>query len=133
MVVVIADVRKLLDGLSSKQVGDDTLSENLSDALVLVTRFARTTADASEKDVATKRIAVWLSYLSYSEGMSFQRGSTPTFMTKKSDAYRNSAELYLNMVSEEPIDLEDIMRRDKDMMKAQAVDIIGHTPSSGVQ
>lgn len=110
----VQDVRNLLDQLAAKQVTSTTVEANLEDALTIVNRFAITGADQEEKDYAQKRIAVWLSYISYSEGMSFQQGATPLFNQAKADAYRDIAELALNLVSEEAVDLEDIRRTDKE-------------------
>jgi len=108
----VDDVRNLLDQLAANQVTSTTVEANIADALVLVERFADVDADQEEKDYAQKRIAVWLSYISYSEGMSFQQGATPTFNENKAKAYRDIAELALNLVSSEAVDLEDIKRTD---------------------
>jgi hypothetical protein len=110
----VDEVRNLLDQLAVKQISSSTINANLEDALVIVNRFASATADQDEKDYAQKRLGVWLSYISYSEGMSFQQGSTPAFNQQKADAYREIAELALNLVSEEAVDLDDIRRTDKE-------------------
>lgn len=106
----VSDIRNLLDQLASKQVTSNTINSNITDALVILNKYTSADADADEKDYAHKRLAVWLSYISYSEGMSFQQGATPTFNQQKADAYRDIAELALNMVSDEAVDLEDIRR-----------------------
>lgn len=110
----VTEIRNLLDQLAAKQVSAVTITANIEDALVLVNRFADPDSDQDEKDYAQKRIAVWLSYISYSEGMSFQQGSTPTFNKDKVDAYREIAELALNLVSAEAVDLDDVRRTDKE-------------------
>ena len=110
----VEDVRNLLDKLAVKQVSGVTIELNIEDALVILNRFADPAADQEEKDYAQKRLAVWLSYISYSEGMSFQQGATPTFNQQKANAYMEIAELALNMVSAEAVDLDDIKRTDKE-------------------
>jgi len=114
----VVDIRNLLDQLAAKQVTSNTITANISDALVYINRFASSTADIDERDYAQKRIAVWLSYISYSEGQSFQQGATPLFSQDKAIAYRDIAELALNFISEEPVDLEDIRRTNQDDNKA---------------
>jgi hypothetical protein len=114
----IADIRNLLDQLAAKQVTGNTIAANIADALVYINRFASDTADADEKDYAQKRIAVWLSYISYAEGQSFQQGATPLFSQDKATSYRDIAELALNFVSEEPVDLEDVRRTNQSDNKA---------------
>ena len=110
----VVEIRNLLDQLAAKQVSSATIDANLEDALVIVNRFASASADQIEKDYAQKRTAVWLSYISYSEGQSFTQGATPTFNQSKADAYRSIAELAINLVSEEAVDLEDIRRTDRE-------------------
>jgi hypothetical protein len=110
----VQEVRNLLDQLAVKQVTSTTIEANIEDALTILNRFASPTADQEEKDYAQKRIAVWLSYISYSEGQSFQQGATPLFSQAKADAYMAIAELALNFVSEEAVDLDDIRRTDKE-------------------
>ncbi len=129
MAVQVDDIRRLLDRLASKQVGSSTIQENIVDALALVDRFASSSADAVLIESAHKRIAVWLSYLSYAEGQSFQQGATPLISETKIKAYRDIAELYLNLVSDEPIDLEDIKREDKALKDPQLpiIDFTGTT------
>jgi len=122
-VPVALDVRKLLDGLAAKQVTTNTLNENLADALQIVNRFKQPTADSDLVNTAQKRIAVWLSYISYTEGMSFQTGATPTISKDKEDSYRGIAEFFLNLISDEPVDLEDIRRTTSAAMSAQLPDI----------
>jgi len=106
----VADIRNLLDQLAAKQVTSNTIQANIDDALVYINRYAAADADVDEKDYAQKRIAVWLSYISYAEGQSFQQGATPTFSQDKANSYRDIAELALNFVSDEVVDLEDIRR-----------------------
>jgi hypothetical protein len=110
----VEDIRNLLDKLAVKQVSGITIEANIEDALTIINRFSDPAADQEEKDYAQKRLAVWLSYISYSEGMSFQQGATPTFNQQKADAYMEIAELALNMVSAEAVDLDDIRRTDKE-------------------
>jgi hypothetical protein len=110
----VQEIRNLLEQLAAKQVTSATIEANIEDSLIIVNRFASATADQEEKDYAQKRLAVWLSYISYSEGMSFQQGATPTFNQQKADAYRDIAEFALNLVSEEAVDLDDIKRTDKE-------------------
>ncbi len=114
MAVQVNDIRKLLDQLASKQVTSNTIQENINDALSLVDRFKQDDADPGLVDAAIKRIGVWLSYLSYAEGQSFSQGATPTISQDKIKGYREIAELYLNLVSQEPVDLEDIRRVDQE-------------------
>lgn len=106
----VTDVRNLLDQLAAKQVTSNTITANIADALVYIGRFADPAADAGERDYAHKRIAVWLSYISYAEGQSFAQGATPLFSEAKANSYRSIAELALNFISTEPVDLEDIRR-----------------------
>lgn len=113
------DIRKLLDGLAAKQVTTNTINENIADALIIVNRFKQTDADAAQVDAAQKRIAVWLSYISYTEGMSFQTGATPTISKDKEDSYRGIAEFFLNLISDEAVDLEDVRRVDAQTMHSQ--------------
>lgn len=120
---VADDIRKLLDGLAAKQVTTNTINENIADALQIVNRFKQVSADVNLVDTAQKRIAVWLSYISYTEGMSFQTGATPTISTDKEDSYRGIAEFFLNLISDEPVDLEDIRRASPETMHAQLPDI----------
>lgn len=106
----VQDVRNLLDQLAAKQVTSNTIQANLEDALIYVNKYAQVDADEDEKNYAQKRIAVWLAYISYAEGQSFQQGATPTFSSDKVTAYRDIAELALNLISDEPVDLDDIKR-----------------------
>ena len=115
---VVADIRNLLDQLAAKQVTSNTITANIADAFIYINRYADPLADADEKDYAQKRIAVWLSYISYAEGQSFQHGATPLFSQDKANSYRDIAELALNFVSMEPVDLEDIRRTNRDDKKA---------------
>ncbi len=110
----VDDVRNLLDKLAVKQVSSVTIELNIEDARIILKRFADPNADQEEVDYAHKRLAVWLSYISYSEGMSFQQGTTPMFNQQKADAYKEIAELALNMVSSEAVDLDNIQRTDKE-------------------
>jgi len=114
----VTDIRNLLDQLAAKQVTSNTITANIADALIYITRFASATANADEKDYAQKRLAVWLSYISYAEGQSFQQGATPLFSQDKANSYRDIAELALNFISEEPVDLEDIRRTNSTDNKA---------------
>lgn len=114
----VQDVRNLLDQLAAKQVTSNTIQANIDDALVYIDRYASATADQDEKDYAQKRLAVWLSYISYSEGQSFAQGATPLFSLDKANSYRDIAELALNFISEEPVDLEDIRRTNSEDSKA---------------
>jgi hypothetical protein len=114
----VTDIRNLLDQLAAKQVTSNTITANIADALIYINRFASDTSDIDEKDYAQKRIAVWLSYISYAEGQSFSQGATPLFSQEKATSYRDIAELALNFVSEEPVDLEDIRRTNQDDNKA---------------
>lgn len=125
MAVPIADdIRKLLDGLAAKQVTTNSINENIADALIIVNRFAQTSADADQKNAAQKRIAVWLSYISYTEGMSFQTGATPAISKDKEESYRSIAEFFLNLISDEPVDLDDIRRTaDSTSMHSRLPDI----------
>lgn len=106
----VTDVRNLLDQLAAKQVTSNTITANIADALIYINRYADAAANAEEKDYAHKRLAVWLSYISYAEGQSFAQGATPLFSETKANSYRSIAELALNFVSTEPVDLEDIRR-----------------------
>ena len=115
---VVQDIRNLLDQLAAKQVTSNSITANLADALIIVKRFASDTANIDEVDYAHKRIAVWLSYISYAEGQSFQQGATPLFSETKVKAYRDIAEIALNFISEEAVDLEDIRRTNQDDNKA---------------
>lgn len=114
----VQDIRNLLDQLAAKQVTSNTITANIADALIYINRYASATADVNEKDYAQKRIAVWLSYISYAEGQSFQQGATPLFSQDKANSYRDIAELALNFVSEEPVDLEDIRRTNQEDNKS---------------
>ena len=114
----VQDIRNLLDQLAAKQVTSNTIEANIADALVYINKFASETANQDEIDYAHKRIALWLSYLSYAEGQSFQQGATPVFSKEKADSYRDLAELALNFVSDERVDLEDIRRSDSEDSKA---------------
>ncbi len=118
MAVTTDDVKRLLDQLAAKQVTANTINANIADALTLVDRFVQDDADPNLKDAAQKRIAVWLSYISYAEGQSFSQGATPMVSKDKIDSYRNIAELYLNLVSEEAVDLENIRRTDRERKEA---------------
>jgi len=118
MAVTESDVRKLLDQLASKQVTTNTINANIADALSLVDRFVQVDADPVLKDAAQKRIALWLSYISYSEAQSFSQGATPMISKDKINSYRNIAELYLNLISEEAVDLENIRRTDAENKEA---------------
>ena len=115
---VVADIRNLLDQLAAKQVTSNTITANIADALVYINRYAASDSDIDERDYAQKRIAVWLSYISYAEGQSFSQGATPLFSQDKATAYRDIAELALNFISEEPVDLEDIRRTSRDDNKS---------------
>lgn len=114
----VNDIRNLLDQLAAKQITSNTIAANIADALVFINRYADSEADQDEINHAQKRIAVWLSYISYAEGQSFQQGATPLFSQEKANSYREIAELALNFVSSEPVDLDDIKRTSRTDNKA---------------
>ena len=118
MTITVEDVRKLLDKLASGSVSSNTIQANIADASTLVNKFVKTYAEPDLVDTAIKRVAVWLSYVSYAEGQSFQLGATPMVSKDKIDGFREMAELYLNLVSDERVDLEDIRRTDMQQKEA---------------
>lgn len=113
MTITVEDVRKLLDKLASQSVASNTIQACIDDASVLVNRFVQVDAPEDLQDAALKRIALWLSYVSYAEGQSFQQGAAPMISKDKIDTYRDMAELYLNLISDEPVDLENIRQVDE--------------------
>ncbi len=99
-------VRDLLDDVASRAINDDTLTANINRCRRLVQDVQDPTAVTSRVEDAIRAMAVWLTYGGYTEGISNQFGNISIAEKHKMDHFRKTAELFLNRVSREIIDLD---------------------------
>lgn len=105
MAVTETQVRNLLDGPAATSVLSATITDNIARCLIYVTDVQDADAVAANVDEAVKAMAVWLTYGSYMEGITQQLGAISIADETKLDHLRRTAELFINLVSSTPIDL----------------------------
>jgi len=110
MTVTVQSVRDLLDVVPSKHVTDTVVQANIDRAKRVIDNVKDPLAVTAEVDDATRAFAVWLTYGSYSEGISQDLGNIPVALKEKMDHFRKVAEFFINRISREAVDLnvEDI-------------------------
>lgn len=113
MPVVIQDIRDLLDAVPNQSVPDPTIQKNIDRATNFVNSIKDASASVSLVEDAIRAMAVWLTYGSYSEGISEQIGETSQALKTKLDHYKSVAELYINMVSTEFISLDPKQKKEE--------------------
>lgn len=107
MVVSTKSVRDLLDNIASEHLKDESIEANIE-------RYGRivddvkdpTITDEDKIDDATRAGAVWLSYGTYTEGITQDLGNISVADETKLDHFRKVAEFFLNRISKEKIDLD---------------------------
>lgn len=99
-------VRDLLDDVASRAINDDTLTANINRCRRLVSDVQDPTAVTSRVEDAIRAMSVWLTYGGYTEGISNQFGNISIAEQAKMDHFRKSAELFLNRISREIMDLD---------------------------
>lgn len=105
MAVTIQNVRDLLDSVPAGSVQDATVQSNIDRATRFVNSVKDPDAVTADVDDAITAMAVWLTYGSYTEGIAQQFGGTALVQQVKIDHYRRVAELFINKIAREPVDL----------------------------
>ena len=105
MTVLILDIKYLLDAAATNAIPDETINENILRSDYFIEQVADSTATNEQKDHASRAMAVWLTYGSYTEGISQQLGNIGLAEKVKLDHFRNVAELFINQISQTPVDL----------------------------
>ncbi len=99
-------VRDLIDDTASKSIKDATIQANINRSKRCVVDVQSSTAKDTRVEDAIRAMATWLTYGSYSEGISQQLGGVPVSIQAKFDHFRKVAELMINKVSRELVDLD---------------------------
>ncbi len=104
--VSASSIRNLLDNVASRAINDGTLTGNINRCRRLVLDVQDPLAKESRVEDAIRAMAVWLTYGAYTEGISNQFGNISIATKEKLDHFRKAAELFLNRISKEVIDLD---------------------------
>lgn len=105
MTVLQADVEALLDMSASAGVKASTYTAQIGRSKRFVDDVADPLADASQVDDAIAAMAAWLTYGSYTEGISQELGNISIADKVKLNHFRTVAEFFINRISLEPVDL----------------------------
>ena len=106
MTVSVQSVRDLLDNVASQHLLDASITANID-------RYHRIVEDVQDESItdenkiddAVRAGAVWLSYGTYTEGITQDLGNVSVAEETKLNHFRDIAELFLNRVSKERVDL----------------------------
>lgn len=128
MTVLEQSVRDLMDNIAASHLLAASINANIA-------RFKRIVDDVKDPletdtdkiDDAIRAGAVWLSYGTYVEGMSQNLGIVPPMAKQKLDHYRSVAELFLNRISKERIDLD----KDGNELIGVPPEVMGLTTTEG--
>jgi len=104
--VSVTSVKSLLDDVASNKLADATVTANIGRALRIVNDVKDPAAKDTRVEDAVRAIAVWLSYGSYTEGISQALGNISVADEVKLNHFRKIAELFLNQISKESMGLD---------------------------
>ncbi len=104
--VSATSVKELIDDVASNKLKDDTVTANINRARRIVEDVRDPAAKDSRVEDAIRGIAVWLSYGSYTEGITQALGNISVADEVKLNHFRKVAELFLNQISKEAMGLD---------------------------
>jgi len=132
MAVTIQSVRDLLDGVASKHVSDASITSNINRSARVVDNIIGTNVSSSDLvyDDAVRAMAVWLTYGTYTEGISEQLGNVSLAVQVKLDHFRQLAELFVNRISKESISFETDYKKGEPLIGLPP-EVFGLTTSEG--
>ncbi len=104
--VSVVSVKSLLDDVASNKLADATVTANINRSRRIIEDVKDPLAKDTRVEDAIRAIAVWLSYGSYTEGITQQLGNISVADEVKLNHFRKVAELFLNQVSKESMGLD---------------------------
>ncbi len=104
--VSVVSVKALLDDVASNKLVDGTVTANIGRSLRIVNDVKDPAAKDTRVEDAVRAIAVWLSYGSYTEGITQALGNISVADEVKLNHFRKVAELFLNQISKESMGLD---------------------------
>ena len=106
MSVTLKQVKDLLDFSAGSGVKDDTVQANIDRSTRIIDDVKDPAAKIAKVDDATAALSVWLTYGSYTEGITQDLGNISEAEQVKLDHFRRVAEFLINRISTEPVDLD---------------------------
>ena len=107
MAATIAEIRNLMDSVSSSQLEDAVLTAHLTRSNNWVDNIKESTASTTDVDNAVRAVCIWFAYGAYTEGMDRQLGAVPEMAQWKLRHYKTVANLFLNDISKSAINLNE--------------------------
>ncbi len=128
MTVTTNEVLLLLEKPAQKFVAENTVALHIARSLIYTTSIANGITSGDNFDAAVRAMAAWLTYGSYSEGISQQLGEQEiSGLREKLAHFRHVAEVFLNLISGQVINLS----KPASELVGVSPAVVGFSPSDG--